>query len=574
MNKSRKSDLERSFNVALRNLDFSSLTDALLPYLEAVDTGVSLGVYLRLKYSEVIEYLDIDIKPDWYTDSHSFKHDYQCVALLKKYVDLPSGIDVKKVAERKFIDAELACMHTNTSFITKKGLLWESPVLRGILHSASRKISRILGDVPLYDDIPCRFGPGNNVGLSNNKTNVIDKLSCDLTVTENLLSTAPDILATYPIWSNFHSNCGPNPETEDTIRYTVPVTVVEGSKLGFVPKSAKTDRAICTEPLMNSFVQLGIGQVIRNRLARNGCNLNSQKRNQWLAKKGSEDGSLATIDLSAASDTISYMLVLDLLPMPWFDLLDSCRSQAYTYEGNTYEFHKFSSMGNGYTFELESLIFLCLARATCEALQLPTRNVSVYGDDIIIPTDAALLLEFVLTLCGFTVNQEKSFTAGPFRESCGKDYYLGHNVRPVQLKRQLSPSVLITLCNEIRRRNWDLEDPAYNALASGTMSLLPRKFYVLRGPDGYGDGHLICKRSEVNFNHHHSRRRAQHDGFGFYTMATRTISSFSTAFAVFPAALYMAGKKADASEKGRYIITQRRRTRSYISRSYQPWSLH
>jgi hypothetical protein len=37
-----------------------------------------------------------------------------------------------------------------------------------------------------------------------------------------------------------------------------------------------------------------------------------------------------------------------------------------------------------------------------------------------------------LTILGLKVNDEKSFVKGFFRESCGSDYYMGHNVTPVK----------------------------------------------------------------------------------------------------------------------------------------------
>ena len=80
-----------------------------------------------------------------------------------------------------------------------------------------------------------------------------------------------------------------------------------------------------------------------------------------------------------------------LLPEAWFDLLNDCRSQAVSYKGEWIELNMFSSMGNAFTFELESLIFWAIANAVCYCSG-SRGHISVYGDDIIVPSGAAGLL--------------------------------------------------------------------------------------------------------------------------------------------------------------------------------------
>jgi len=93
---------------------------------------------------------------------------------------------------------------------------------------------------------------------------------------------------------------------------------------------------------------------MKKRLGLFGVNLRDQSVNQRYALLGSIDGSLATIDLSSASDTVSYALVMSLLPSGWFDLLDLFRSECVEVPGGVIELEKFSSMGNAYTFELRA----------------------------------------------------------------------------------------------------------------------------------------------------------------------------------------------------------------------------
>jgi len=138
-----------------------------------------------------------------------------------------------------------------------------------------------------------------------------------------------------------------------------------------------------------------------------------------------------------ASDTLAYELVRDLLPEDWFELLDCLRSPKGEYQGVQTRWAKFSSMGNGFTFQLESLIFYALASSVAKHLGYERRDVAVYGDDIIIPAGMALRLVDVLAYSGFHVNTSKSYFFGPFRESCGSDWYEGRYVRPFFLKRKM-----------------------------------------------------------------------------------------------------------------------------------------
>jgi hypothetical protein len=157
-----------------------------------------------------------------------------------------------------------------------------------------------------------------------------------------------------------------------------------------------------------------------------------------LAQIGSNDGSLATIDLSSASDTVAREVVRFLMPESWYERLDLCRSKVGELDGKWLRYEKFSSMGNGFTFELETLIFWGLAIACVRSCGLETDKVRVYGDDIIVPVDAYDFLVEVLSYCGFTTNSSKSYKSGAFRESCGKDYFNGHEVRPFFQKEYLN----------------------------------------------------------------------------------------------------------------------------------------
>jgi hypothetical protein len=210
------------------------------------------------------------------------------------------------------------------------------------------------------------------------------------------------------------------------------VQTILASKVTTVPKNAKTDRTICIEPHGNIYFQLGVGTLLRGCLTRLGLDPNHQDRNRSFARDAVKNG-YATIDLSAASDTISSEVVFRLLPDDWFWLLllgrtDYCRLP----DGSVLKLEKFSSMGNGFTWELESLIFYSIAR------QFTTKDIAVYGDDLVVPIEIVDELVESLKFFGFKVNARKSFWQGDFRESCGTDWWRGLDVRPFYLRKETS----------------------------------------------------------------------------------------------------------------------------------------
>jgi hypothetical protein len=92
-------------------------------------------------------------------------------------------------------------------------------------------------------------------------------------------------------------------------------------------------------------------------------------------------------------------------------------------------------MGNGYTFELETLIFLSLALAYAHIHGEEVDRITVYGDDIIVPSTMASGFCGLLQELGFTPNSKKSYWTGPFRESCGKHYFSGYEITPFYVKK-------------------------------------------------------------------------------------------------------------------------------------------
>lgn len=219
-----------------------------------------------------------------------------------------------------------------------------------------------------------------------------------------------------------------------------------------------------------------------------GVNLNDQSINQRRARFASMTGELATIDLSMASDTLARELVTELLPCEWVDVLNDLRSRYTTWpNGDVVENQKFSSMGNGFTFELESLIFYALSSSV-------SANVSVFGDDIICPTASFEDVKNVLEHAGFAINTSKSFSTGPFRESCGADMFCGVDCTPVYLRSLLRTTEDVVKFHNASRLWWSKASKKPLSVATWLRSL--RVIHIGPwGPEGYGDGHY-----HVNFD--------------------------------------------------------------------------
>lgn len=443
---------------------------------------------------------DFDLDYQRISSASDAIHIRQALAFFQKRDDLSfGGVDKEHAAYIKFMESESDCRLTNSCFRAwSQGRFQFDPDVERVYHAASRKISQALGPCPSLSDIRPRFGPGATTNVRKNEANSRAKLGKMLECSGNILLRLDEVLDCLPhYWQSFPSDGEPVKES------SFAELSLSAARLQFVPKDALKYRAICVEPTLNSFFQLGIGDYIARRLKSVGVDLSDQSRNQRLARYGSLTGALATLDLSSASDTVSTGLVQHLLPDDWFELLSSFRSGVVTYKGSPICIEKFSSMGNGYTFALESLIFWALSASVVELHNKTDFFVSIYGDDIIVPVESFLPLVKVLRASGFTPNTKKSFSEGPFRESCGADYFHGIEIRPHYVKTNLRCEDVFLLHNYYVRE-LDTERARY------VLSLLHpviRKY----GPDGYGDGHLIGDWSP---------RPVRHKGYFGYTFET------------------------------------------------------
>jgi len=221
-----------------------------------------------------------------------------------------------------------------------------------------------------------------------------------------------------------------------------------------VPKTQATPRIISIEPSAMQYAQQGLKREIYEWIGRSTLEkvlgFQDQSRNQNLAQRASIDHSMATLDLSEASDRVHWFLVkvmLERWPHLW-DFVWATRShRAQVPERGVIPLQKFASMGSALTFPIEAMIFTILATCGIEdsrnnrlkVQELPGL-LSVYGDDIIVPIDTVDRVVDWLEHFGAKVNQAKSFWSGSFRESCGAEYYAGTDVSVVRLRHELPSS--------------------------------------------------------------------------------------------------------------------------------------
>jgi len=257
---------------------------------------------------------------------------------------------------------------------------------------------------------------------------------------------------------------------------------VEGSRFSTVPKNNEKDRPINIEPLGNILVQRAIGNGIRSLLSEEfGIDLDNDalKHRYLVATK------IATLDLKDASDSVTLALCKFLFPRWFFDLLMQARSPLILGPDHMYhDVKKISSMGNGFTFELMTLIIACLGR-------VHDPSFSVFGDDIIVSNDRAAGVISDLEAVGFVINKEKSFVNSEFRESCGANFLDGYGyIESFDFKFPKTIHDCVTIFNKSQRLA--IVYPSFVRLRDNLLRAIPlalrgaRDFFleteVARGP--------------------------------------------------------------------------------------------
>lgn len=452
----------------------------------------------------------LDLADDWSSQQYDSAYVHyvrnQFAYLIKKQI-LPSKYNPEERAWDAFLAAEHDCSKTNRRFRswcfdTDFGVSKRRAALNKQLRGMRSFIRYTIGDSPelrrMFEKVG--FGPGASLGVHGRSTNAMRKLiASELTISPCAVTYYAAAVA-QNLWLRRIYSPDPDGHANGCLDWLTAVrsnaSYVRYNKITFVPKTAKILRTIAVEPLGNSILQKGAELELKARLLKVGIDLSSQTLNQEMAREGSIGlpRELSTVDLKAASDSVAFWLVKRLFPPDWFDLLKSLRSSEFQRGSLHGTYEKFSSMGNGTTFPIETLIFT----AACVACDcgVPGRDFAVYGDDIVVPADKVETLISLLRVVGFRTNPDKTFKTGPFRESCGEDWFGGISVRPFVFDYGLdSVENVFKFLNQTKERpEWvDFFAPVREYV----LRLLPVKLRLYRPFKGSVDGGIDAGVDEV-----------------------------------------------------------------------------
>jgi len=251
--------------------------------------------------------------------------------------------------------------------------------------------------------------------------------------------------------------------------------LIRCSRTIFVPKTASKLRTISMEPATLQYLQQGVMYSLYRYIDKHPylgyrIKLGDQTQNQVLALEGSIYRNYGTIDLSAASDSVSWALVrkaFRYVPSLFKWLLVTRSSSTLLPTGETIALKKYAPMGSALCFPIQCILFSaiieCAKRSYCKQFNIKEFPLfSVYGDDLVVPACIYDQVIDLLCICGFTVNKTKSYNCGPYRESCGKEYYAGVDISVLLYRipryKKITPSAYSSLCsaaNLCAERNLD-----------------------------------------------------------------------------------------------------------------------
>lgn len=464
-------------------------------FCKGVDTPRALKLWMLVKHNEWTQVAKFKVHPTEYLHYDDFMVDYAISNFLRKTEGLPAVVDTREVAKQSFKTTELQCAATNVRLrsYTRGEVSPLSLRVHEVIHLAQRKIGNLLGgfSVEAAQEM-CSWGNGATSDLSKSEAYLDDKVVVlPFSCTPAAWKHAAAVIQSDRHWKEaiIASNGQYKGPIIDGHTYNVFDTV---------PKTVLTDRCIAKEPRMNGFLQKGAGSFIRRKLRRVGIDLNDQSRNQLLAGMARTVG-YCTVDLESASDTVATEAVRLLLPEPVFEYLNDIRSKECLIDGDLVQLEKFSSMGNAFTFELESLIFWAIAAACSEVEGWST--VGVFGDDIIVRKEVFPLLRSAIEFLGFSINIDKTFVTGDFFESCGKHYFKDHDVTPIYQKCVPRTDMeAIRLCNRILRFAHRLcPDGSLDKRIEGAWRCAVREYSVAEfgGPISERDDYLNVPRQSI-----------------------------------------------------------------------------
>jgi hypothetical protein len=362
--------------------------------------------------------------------AYEFKIRYQMESLFKRH-----RFDNDLFSEQDLLEKSVLQYQTNQDRLTTLNQTRdELPMyIWNVLSQARRYCKKVLGrfDKEKHKAL-CRFGSRATVGVPLRLACEAERYRVPISGSSDHISWFVDeILSADPSVSDYiYSQVGDR---------EIPFQLVDTLTLTLVPKTFKSLRSIMPNTTLGSFYSAGLGDMISDRLKRAGYDITTlQVEHGVLACGSSISGKLVTMDQSLASDNITAWLVEQLLPYDWFEALSLGRvGKVRLPDGRVTLLESFCTMGIGFTFPLQTLIFLSLLKGI-SSQYAPRCKISAYGDDLIYDKRIHPFVDTIFTRLGLIINRDKTFVDGPFRESCGSDFYAGVDVRPFQPQNERS----------------------------------------------------------------------------------------------------------------------------------------
>jgi hypothetical protein len=332
-------------------------------------------------------------------------------------------------------------------FVAVDGMLgdidFSSPELEPIMSSIATQWYNFAADLTI-DDLECvpRPGPGAVVGNvpkhARYAPSVMFKQLDDVFPYESWFYSHPwDIVQESRSYNCLVNEAVPYPHSEWLL----------------VPKTFLKWRGICKEANEVQFIQQGLRRQLYAQIERKlskGIPIRDQEVHRKLALSASGNRRDATIDESEASDRIARILIRHMtsLTPEYRDALMACSTKfvkppRWTNTVELLETQKFAPMGSAVCFPIMSLLHYFLVKAiiliysedrSYKTLHDLCNRVSVYGDDIVLPSSSVPLVYEWLPKFGMKINQTKSYAKSFFRESCGMHAFKGCDITPVYIK--------------------------------------------------------------------------------------------------------------------------------------------
>lgn len=417
----------------------TSFVKVTLPLLgKALDYGLVTGHFtcpanFRVKRNTCLPILCGSVFTQIFTEEDGIllsNPNFVSIFFLRQFLLLDSKLvfeptpDQKKSAVQGFIERQDA--------LRKKRINVDHPVLR----RATALLSRVLSRLDLSDITP-RHGPG---AVAERKDR-FERWDFDYWPAKAEKHYPYLVYGTQSLRASLERGTG------------VPLRKVMETRCCLVPKDFKGPRLISAESSATQYLQQGqmmsvMDYIDKHPILSRSIKLRDQTQNQRMAQRAARDN-LITLDLSNASDTVSTVLVWNLLSgVPKLrSQLMSTRSDYMSHDGRKIKLVAFAPMGSAVCFPVETLVFWAITMASLMLVRpryerkarLRSRDqgfapcsstvnelsseIAVFGDDIIAPNECISTLITTLQSVGCHVNTSKTCYMTPFRESCGSEWY-------------------------------------------------------------------------------------------------------------------------------------------------------